>query len=703
MSVSLEGIGATPSLVLSYLSEGNANSLANGDTIAFPNTAVKTTSSITVSVSNQGTGQGTIKGILVTGPGFLATGLPAFPASIDPGKELRFTVQFAPKDAGTATGGLRIDLSDRSVSAKLQGSTADPTFAVYYALADANTRTLTDGSRLTFTPTTVNTSTTATVAIANNGAGPGDLVAVALTGAGFELQGLPAFPFSIEPTKALTLRLVFTPKQQQDYAGTLRIDFRDRSLTINVEGSAQSAVYTYESGNDQGTQPLAVGGAIAFRDAAVGQTSRAIVRIRNAGNAAGQLTTIAISGQDFQFIDAVALPLTLQPNETRQFTLGFTPSQPSSIRGQLRIGADVFDLTGTGLGSRLTYTTSAGTATTTVAESGAVIFTPARIGESSAVAFSIQNTGTADASIASINLTAPTAVYSLEDLPPMPFSLAPGATANLTIRFLPNNSGTLNATLRVNNASFTLSGAGLPPSALPDYTFQGPAGGQQPLQQPTVGLTLTAPYPLGLRGTLTLSFISDEYNANPAVQFATGGRTVAFTIPPNSTQAVFDGGKTAIGLQTGTVAGAINVTPAFATVAGYDLTPANAPALNMNISRSAPKLLDASLTSRTSTGFAITVTGFATGRSLKQLEFQLIPKSGERITNATVTVNVEGSALLWFQSAASQSFGGMFTITVPFALQGAANQDLAGKVQSVSVTASNDLGASAPANVDVSR
>jgi hypothetical protein len=76
---------------------------------------------------------------------------------------------------------------------------------------------------------------------------------------------------------------------------------------------------------------------------------------------------------------------------------------------------------------------------------------------------------------------------------------------------------------------------------------------------------------------------------------------------------------------------------------------------------------------------------------------------GERISTAKVTVNVDGPALLWFQSAASQSFGGMFTVQVPFVVQGEANQDLTGKIQSISVTATNDLGSSSPMVVEVNR
>ena len=53
------------------------------------------------------------------------------------------------------------------------------------------------------------------------------------------------------------------------------------------------------------------------------------------------------------------------------------------------------------------------------------------------------------------------------------------------------------------------------------------SGNQQPLAQPLVGLSLASPYPLALNGTLAITFDSDVFSDDPAIQFSTGGRSVA--------------------------------------------------------------------------------------------------------------------------------------------------------------------------------
>ena len=41
-----------------------------------------------------------------------------------------------------------------------------------------------------------------------------------------------------------------------------------------------------------------------------------------------------------------------------------------------------------------------------------------------------------------------------------------------------------------------------------------------------IGVTLASPYPLPITGTLTLAFASSAFVDDPAIQFATGGRTL---------------------------------------------------------------------------------------------------------------------------------------------------------------------------------
>jgi ABC-type transport system substrate-binding protein len=98
------------------------------------------------------------------------------------------------------------------------------------------------------------------------------------------------------------------------------------------------------------------------------------------------------------------------------------------------------------------------------------------VGKNEKLQFAIQNTGTSAASISSINLVAASTSFALDQPPAQPFNLDAGATATFAVIFTPGATGSLTATLRINNSSFTLSGSGTQPAALPTYPFQTPTG-----------------------------------------------------------------------------------------------------------------------------------------------------------------------------------------------------------------------------------
>ena len=267
--------------------------------------------------------------------------------------------------------------------------------------------------------------------------------------------------------------------------------------------------------------------------------------------------------------------------------------------------------------------------------------------------------------------------------------------------FTPGATGSITASLLVNNSSFTLSGNGTPPASLPSYQFQTPTGSAQPAQQPAIGLTLAAAYPVAIDGTLKLTFLSSVFTDDPAIQFATGGRTVNFTIPANSTQAMFNGNPS-MALQTGTTAGSIVITPSFSMRGGFDLTPPAPDPLTISIPRMAPQLLSASITSQSATSFTIVLSGYTTTRAMRQLDVQFTPKQGESFTSTHLTLDVSTASGAWYQSAASQAAGGSFLAAIPIVLaNGSSTDDLVHRLQSLSITATNEIGASAAVTVPI--
>jgi Abnormal spindle-like microcephaly-assoc'd, ASPM-SPD-2-Hydin len=702
VSFQLSGAGTAANFTAAYtLADGNAHSLFDGAALTFPSVDIGATGSATIEIQNQGTGTGTVNNIQVSGSAFRLSGAPALPANVGPGQSVRFSIVFAPTQAGTSNGSFRIDLTGRSIAGSLSGATAVSNVSLAYIDPDTNSvLPLRDGATLPFPGTPAGASSSVTLVASNSGAGTGTVDSITVNTASpstFQLLSLPVFPAAVPPGQQLRFGLRFAPQQAQAYSGSLQVSINGQVITLGIDAHGSGPRYSYTYGS-AGATP---GGTLSLADTTVGQTTSVTVSISNGGTADGQIAAIGVTGSGFSVSDVPALPATVKTGASQSFTLNFAPTQPGAATGRLTIGSDTFTVTANGIGSRLTYSYTNTAAAVPVTEGGVVIFAPIEVGKNEKLQFSIQNTGTGPTAISSINLATAGTSFAVDQLPALPFNLDAGATATFAVGFTPGSTGGLTATLRINAATFTLSGNGLQPAALPSYQFQTPSAAPQPGQQPAIGLTLAAPYPVALDGTLVLTFVSSVFTDDPAIQFASGGRAVKFTIPANSTQALFNGNPS-IPLQTGTTAGTIVITPSFAMQGGFDLTPPSPDPLTIAIPRTAPQLLSATITSPTTTSFTVVLNGFSTTRALTQLDVQITPQPGVNISAAHLTVDVNTAAASWYQSTASQTAGGSFLAAIPFVLQnGSSTDDLVHRLQSLSITATNSAGVSSSVTVPI--
>lgn len=704
--IHLEARGTVADLVLSYLlADGNARSFGDGGRLVFLPTAANATAVAQVRIANRGSGEATLRSVTLTGERFELSGVPVLPAKIDPGGTLSFEVRFSPRTVGVFRGELVISFTERTLRVAVEGSTSAAEFQLSYVDPRTGSRVpLADRGRLTFPDTAVETETPVTVVVQNRGPGTGFVDALAVEGpdAGrFELINLPVLPLAIPADNEFRIALRFSPRERRLHAATLRVELSGARFEVDLAGLGTGAVFVYEILDGDAARAVAPGGPIEFPDTDVRRSASLVLRVRNEGNAEGRLASVSLLGAAFQVSDLPILPAVIPVGEARQLTLRFNPTEPGLITGRLRIGADDFELRGLALGPRLRFSYSDDAASGPVEEGGVITLSSTAVGARATGEFAIENQGTVPVSLAAISVVPVSRVFLLEGLPTLPRTLAPSEGLRFRIVFAPNNVGLTTATLLINTTAIGLAGTGLRPVPLAPYRFTGASGVQEPLQQPEIGLTLAAPYALPLEGTLALSFVSDVFSPNPAVQFATGGRQVRFTIPANSTEARFENGASRIRLQTGTVAGRIVLRPSFATEGGLDLTPDNPPELVLTIPAGTPRLLDLGIFSRTATGFTLAISGYTTTRSLKQLELEITPRAGEKLAATRFTVNLESSALIWFQSETSQAFGGLFTVAVPFSLGVDAREDQVRRIQSVSAAVTNELGRSNTLSIEI--
>ena len=272
-------------------------------------------------------------------------------------------------------------------------------------------------------------------------------------------------------------------------------------------------------------------------------------------------------------------------------------------------------------------------------------------------------------------------------------SMPPGLTlsgANGAITGKPTQAGSFTLTLHVSDTTgakasqaFTIS---VSPQAPPQVNVSLP-GSAGPAQQITFSVTLASAYPLDITGTITISFEPDAIAPadDPAIQFSTGGQTANFQIPANTTEALFAQNAAQIGLQTGTVSGAIKLTFALQT-GGADLRDFSQ---TVTIARSAPTITNVAVV-KSGSGFQIQVTGYSTPRELTEADLTFTPATGANLVTTSVTEGLTAVGQQWYQSASSGQFGSQFILILPFT----ASQGSISTVGSVTVKLKNSVGIS---------
>ena len=695
--------------------QGNNSQLINdGGTLNFPADGIGLPSDGSISVAFTGTSASSfanINAIMLTGSGdFAITGGPdvsANPLNLVPGtNSFAVRIRYTPTTSKAAAGKVTFYFTSDTIrsgtfSVNLTGTA--PEFAYSYAVQPSgNTSLLNPGDTIQLPQTNLTTTSSVVVILTNRGSGQGTVNNIALSGPDrFVLAGVPFLPATVDAGKDLRFAVQFTPNDFPAVTASVQVDFIGRSLTFKVQGTGLGPSLTYAVLSPNGAAPVTPGGVVTLPDATVGGDKTTVtVRVTNSGNADGKVAALSVSGNGFTIIEAPFIPYTLTAGNSFTFKIQFAPTQPGKAAGRLLVGNDNFDVAGTALGPNLTFAYAAAGGATSVVSGGTVVLPAAAVGQTSTVKFTIKNDGTAPQDVFSISASGTGTVFSASDLPALPRHIAAGESVTFTVTFAPVALGNASGTLKVDTQTFALAGVGNPPAALPDYSFQGASGTVDAAQQPAIGLSLSAPYGLPLTGNLTLRFTSDVFAIDPAVQFASGGQTLAFAIPAGSKQAVFSNGATQMRIQTGTVAGTITVVPTFATAqSGIDLTPTNPAALTLTIPQSAPRLLNVVVSAKTANSITLLVTGYATGRSITQMDFQFTAVSSETLGTSKVTIPVEPTFNAWYQSAASAAYGSQFTATVPFNFAGDIKDtqnigSVADTVQSVSVTLTNRQGVS---------
>jgi hypothetical protein len=696
---------AVPFTITGQVGSG-LQALANGTTVNLAANAVGQSVQLTLTITYTGAGNATLGTPQIAGsPAFSAFASGAT-QNLPTGTPATYIVVFKAQSSTQVSAFLTIPyvqstgqaVVNGNLSLGLTGSAPGFTFG-YTIQPQGNAVPISDGSTITYPPTQVGSTVTALLTILNTGTAPGVLNSVTVSGSAFSTIGLPLLPGTLNAGQALNLSVVYSPKSIASDTGTIQLVFGGQTVTFNLAGSGISSQLSFQF--NEGNQSLPVNqDQVTLPDTQVGTASTVSVTVTDTGNANSVISGISISGAGFQLITVPPLPQTIIPGGSLSLTFKFTPTTAGQATGFLVIGGVTLTITGNGLASVYQYSFAAGTATTPVSPGGTVFFSPTPVGLTAATTFTVNNNGTAPGTISAIFIGEANSPFSLTGIPPLPITLAPNQAVSFGVSFAPSIVGSLSGTLHLDGAVFTLNGSGSAPAAFPSVTLSGPQGTLGPLQQVPIGLSLATAYPLAVQGTLTMQVIPDGFAADPAIQFSTGNRTVAFTIPANSTTAIFANGSASVSLQTGSTSGTIILSPTFQTTAGVTLTPATSPNLQLVVPPAPPVLVGAQLTAQAAASLTLAITGVANTQALSHMDFTFSGASGFNLTGGTVSVDLTGVSGTWFRSAAAQPFGGQFVVTIPFSFAGPTGvTNPSNAVTSVSITVTNALGTSAPVTV----
>ena len=650
---------------------GNVFTVANAGTVVLPVSALGQTSEITVSAFYSGAKAAAILRTELLGTKDFVLGSTATP-TLQPTETYTFSVRYTASTTASTQALLIVTFRETggdiaTASFGISG-TAPQVVATYSLPTDGNARPVATGGQIQLPAVSVNASAVATITLNNTGSAAATVRRVTVTGA-LELLNLPLLPLVVDPARSVSFGLRMQSSSPGALSGTVQVDGPGDSLLFTVSGSAYSPQLTYSLVSDAGTTTaLAANSTVQYPATLVGRQAGLLIRVANQTPSPYSISDISLSDStNFQLPTLPVFPFVLASGATFDVPVNFVPSKGDIFSSRLRIGTDALLLSGAGLSSALEVSVVGAQGETKIATNGTIPIPITALGTTGAAQVVIRNLTAGTISLSSAGLANDRSVFSLAGLPKFPLVLDPQQESRFTVLFAPVTTGPFSGSLAFDSYSYTISASATVPSKLPTLAIGGAPASITPLQQVPLTVTIDSPWPVDLAGDLTLSFDSPAFTADPSVQFSTGGSKVSFKIPAGTLKAVFNSGSSLVRIQTGSVAGEIQVSPTLRTAAGYDLTPSLPNILHLVVPPLAPTLFTVNLVA-SGGAYLVQMTGVSTTRSMARAHVKFAPTGRIPFSTTDFTVDLTAVANAWFRSSASNSFGGLFTVSIPVVL-----------------------------------
>lgn len=528
---------ATPTVNLAVTGTGQVPAApkvgVSPTSLAFGDVTVGTSSTRSFAISNTGNAA-------LTGTVSLASAQYSItPASFNvaAGGSVSVTVTFSPTAVAQANSSVTVssnDIATPTVAVAVTGSgVAAP--APNIALSPA---------ALAFGTITLGGQASLTTQIRNLGTAPLDVTSVGLcNGTPARFSWSPGAPFTVAPNGSSSLTVTYTPSGAGTDSGCLTVASNDTAkptVQLGLSGTAQPAA----------TPRIVVGPtSLDFGTVTVGGTGSRIFTIGNTGSA--QLTgALALPTSSLAFTLSPTA-FSLAPGAKQDVTVTFRPTTAASVTGAVAVTSN--DATSPTLSVALSGTGVSTPVATIALTPSSLDFGSVTVSSSASLTAQVQNTGTAPLNVTAISLCSGTS-SAFTWVPSAPFSVAPGSSTALTVRYAPRSVATDTGCLTISsddlahpNVQLALSGSGV--------TQATPAIALDPASldfgSVVVGTSVTKIPLLRNTGTAALSITSIALCAGTSAAFSWSPSSPLSIAPGQSQPLAVKYGPTSAGTATG--------------------------------------------------------------------------------------------------------------------------------------------------------
>ncbi len=312
-------LGGSQTLVISVNGTANSSGTLSGSPspLAFGGVQVGQSSSLTGTITNNGSASVTISQANLSGSGFSISGL-TLPTTINANQSTTVSVRFAPQAAGAVSGNLAIvsNGSNGTLNIGLSGTGVTP------GVVSANPSSLSFGNVAT------GSSVTKSETLTNSGGTAITVSSITPTGTGFSISGVNP-PLTLSPGQAVTFSVVFAPQANGSFTGSLAIasNASNPSLSISITGAGVTP-----------GQLAASPGTLSFGNVVVG-TSGTQTGTLSATGSSVTVSSIGTTNSEFS-VTGISLPLTIAAGSSASFTATFTPGASGSASGTLTFASN---------------------------------------------------------------------------------------------------------------------------------------------------------------------------------------------------------------------------------------------------------------------------------------------------------------------------------------------------------------------------